>query len=710
MAYVGFSYLTGLLFASFFSFNINIAAAVTLLAAAIILGIVTGSKHITAIVCMICISVGAAFYSGYDKLVYDKTAAYAGSTVEIKGVLTDITDYSEKMSSYTVKGVINGERQVKIICYGFSTDCQIGDEIYINGTAALPKNTYRFNSLDYYKAKGIYLRFYYPDKIKITSANRLPIKRILCRYREYIYDRMSSYLGEEELAVAKAMIFGDKSSFDDSVKSLLYRAGIGHIMAVSGTHMSIVCTLMWFLISLLPLNRYLRLLILFVPMSAFVILSGASESVLRAAVMLILVYGGGLCKRKADTMNSLGIAVIILTASCPFAVRDASFLLSVTGVIGISCVGQTVLKIFDKDGKYKKAVRSIITSVCVSAVIFPVTFLFFDEVSVVSPISNLILLPFCSVILVSGVLSALFGGAGIIMFPLMKICGLCCDIVLIGSMALGGLRIAYVPLGYKFVPYAIIIALIIIAAAAFYFKSTRRTVVISVTVFCVCILSVSVYRFIPSQSISVSVLGNGSGSASVVIHDKKNASVIDLIRGGKTADTVAKYLNRNGIGRVELIGLNCNYDSSPEVYSSALKLFDVGTAIIPESDDENLSEVSFADNVIYYDSEDTSTVTMPDYTLTLSENNTVLLNINGFSIFAYNGKLSTDARGSYDVVICYAGKELDENISGKTVIFIDDEAVVQHDKNTTVYIDENVLLNVYKDKIESEVICGGSSY
>jgi hypothetical protein len=44
------------------------------------------------------------------------------------------------------------------------------------------------------------------------------------------------------------------------------------------------------------------------------------------------------------------------------------------------------------------------------------------------------------------------------------------------------------------------------------------------------------------------------------------------------------------------------------------------------------------------------------------------------------------------------------------VIFIDDEAVVQHDKNTTVYIDENVLLNVYKDKIESEVICGGSSY
>lgn len=710
MAYVGFSYLLGLLFASFFYFSLNVAVGVVLIALAVVWGFVTKGKKIAVCVCFVCFAVGTIFYSCYENAVYNNTVSYADSIVEVRGVLTDFKDYSNDMSSYTVDGRINSAVSAKIICYGEAKNCDIGDEIYVKGKVGLPKNTYLFNSLDYYKAKGIYLTIGSAEELVITPADKLPLKRILCRYRNYIYDRMNKYLSLEEMSVAKAMVFGDKSDIDDTTKTLFYRAGIGHIMAVSGVHLSVVCSLFWFILCLFEMNKYARFGVLLVPMGAFVMLSGASDSVMRAAIMLILVYGANLFNRRADLMNSLGIAVIILTAGCPFSVRDASFLLSVAGVIGIGAVAPEIIKLADKKQKFRKHTKSLIASVCVSAVVFPVSFLFFDEISIISPVSNLVLLPFCMVILLSGIISALFGGASFVMAPMMKICGLCCKIVLVLSKTAGSFQFAYIPLGYKFTGTAIIISVIIIIAAALYFRKAGHTAVTAVAVFTVCIAVIAVYKFIPSDHISAAVLSNGKGSASIVIHDNKNASVIDLIKGGRTADCAVKYLNRTGINRVELLGLTVDDITSETMYMHRFELFRVGTAIAPESTYKQPYNYMCAEKTQTYDNTRTCTVSMPDYTLTLSDNNTMLFEINGFSILAYNGKYSTNIDGYYDVVIVYAGTEIKDNISGGTVIFIDSGAEAAVNKDTTAYIGENVLIEIYSDKIKSEVIHGGSSY
>lgn len=710
MAYVGFSYLLGLLFASFFYFNLNIAVGIVLIVLAVVFGLITKGKKISVCLCFVCFAVGAIFYSCYENAVYNNTANYAGNVVEVRGVITDSKDFSNDISSYTVDGKINGVLSAEIICYGEAKNCEIGDEIYVKGKTSLPKNTYMFNSLDYYKAKGIYLTIGSADEIVITPADKLPLKRILCRYRDYIYDRMNKYLSSEEMPVAKAMIFGDKSGIDDTTKTLLYRAGIGHIMAVSGVHLSVVCSLFWFILCLFQMNKYVRFGVLLVPMGAFVMLSGASDSVIRAAVMLILVYGANLFNRRADLMNSLGIAVIILTVGCPFSVRDASFLLSVVGVIGIGAVAPEIIKLADKKQKFRKHTKSLIASVCVSAIVFPVSFLFFDEISIISPVSNLILLPFCTLILISGVISALFGGVSFVMAPMMKICGVCCKIVLVLSKTAGSFQFAYIPLGYKFTGATIIIAIIVIIAAALYFRKAGHTAVTAVAVFTVCIAVIAVYRFIPSDHISVAVLNNGKGSSSLVIHDNKNASVIDLIKGGRTADCAAKYLNRAGINRVELLGLTVDGITSETMYMNSFELFRVGTALAPESTYKQPYNYSCAERTQTYDNTKTCTVSMPDYTLTLSENNTMLIEINGFRILTYNGKYSTAPEGYYDAVIVYAGTEINENINGGTVIFIDSGAEAAVNKDTAAYIGENILIEIYSDKIESEVIHGGSSY
>ncbi len=706
MAYVGFSYLLGLLFASFFFFSVNVVLGAVFIAVPSLIWIFFDKTRVTLYVCCICFGIGLLFYSYYDRMIYSSIVKYNDLTIEMQGVITDCTEYAKDISGYRIKGRINGAERAEIICYGEAKICEIGDEIYVKGKISVPDSTYLFNAESYYKAKGIYLIINSADEVKITSADKLPLKRILCKYRDYIYGCMSKYLDRESFSVAKAMLFGDKSDIDDNTRVLLSRTGIGHIMSVSGVHLTIVCSLFFFLLRLLPINKYVRFFILLIPMFLFAVMAGMSKSVLRAAVMLILVYGSGLFDRRADVMNSLGIAAVALTVSCPFAVRDVSFMLSLSGVIGIGAAAPAVIGAIEKKrGKELKAyLKPIISSACVTAVIFPVSFMFFDEISVVSPFTNLLLLPFCTAVLICGVLTAATGG--LLAAPLMKICGVCCNIVLGASEVIGGFQLSYIPLGYKYTETIILIVFIASAAVFAVNKNPSKAAVTASALFGLCIASIMVYRFLPADCISVAVLNNGKGSSVIVIHDKKNASVIDLCKGGKTADYAAKYLMRQGIGRVELLAMTVDDNTSGVIYMNELELFDVGTALLPIMSYNEDQSVSFALHTEHYDNSKECIVEMPGYTMILSENNTIQLEINGHKIIAYNGKAVDNLPGNWDAAVDYTGKS-SGSISGDIMIFTDKNAEASVSRDSRLYIGENVVLNIYADKIETEVIsCG----
>lgn len=705
MAYVGFSYLLGLFFASFFISQASLIVSFAAVIISLVILKLKGRSKLVYLVCSVCFAIGTLFYISYDKLCYQKVIAYDGREVVVSGVLTDYTDYNGDRTAYFIDGRINNGVKAKIYCYGDAQNCDIGDEITIKGTASIPKDSFAFGSLKYYRSKGYFLTIDQPE-ISISAADKLPIKRAMCRYREYIHDKMRDQLDLESLSLVDAITFGEKSGIADDTKTVLYRAGIGHIMAVSGVHLSIVCSLFWLMLQLAELNKFTRFGLILIPMLAFVMLSGASNSVIRAAVMLILVYGSTLFNRKSDLMNSLGIAVILLTVGCPFTVTDASFLLSVTGVIGVGAVAPAIIKLLEEKRQLGKISKSLITSAVVSAVVFPVCFLYFDEVSVVSPVSNLLLIPACSVILVCAAAVVFTGGAGFILVPLMKICGLCCRFVLDLSRVIGGTHFSYIPVSNRFSFLAIIAAIIVTIGTAVYFRKIKLTAVVY-TVSCVlCIFSVFIYRFIPSDHIDVAVLKKGSSSA-IVIHDGKNASVIDLNKGGLCADNILRYLNRNGIYRIEVLGLLVDGQASVSTYSARCRLYDIGTVICPKSYEDAVYGYIDADYKFFDDNKNVK-IEMPNYTLQIAADNTLLLDINDCDILAYDGRNYTPASGSYDILVEYAGQKPCETVEGHTQIFLDSKAESISNKETDSYYGENVLIRIYENRFETEVLsCAG---
>ncbi len=702
MAYIGTFYLIGLFFASFLSRGFNLAAAAVLVLSAVSAIAVYKGKYVKTAVCFFSAVAGMFLYSAYDALVYENIIKYNGCDVEVVGKILDCNEYSGDKTFYTVKGVINGDVSAKVSFFADSSNAEIGDVVRVIGKASELKDSYKFPTKSYYKAKGIYLRIDKVSHFNFTHTE-FSFRRLIDNYRMHILDVINDQMDGDCAAVMSAMLFGDKSAIDSSEKTLMYRAGIGHIMAVSGVHLSVVCSFFWLVISRLPIGRYFRFGLLMVPVVCFVMLAGMSNSVIRAAIMIAFVYGAGLFRRRADTFNSLGIAVILLTAASPFSVRDASFLLSAAGVFGIGVAAPVITAEFEKKRKLGGIAKSFIASVCVMVIVFPVTMLFFDEVSVVSPFSNLILLPICTIVLVGGVVVMLTGGTAFAAVPVLKVCGICCRAVIIISEYIGRLRFSYIPLGIETVRIVIIIAAVSAALFILVFGKRKSGIFLSVSSLALAMVFSGMYKYIPDGKTTVAILKEGS-AVTAVIHDKRSACIIDLKKGGKAAGSAVKYLNRNGIYRLNAVILNTDINISLPVYASGLELFDTDIVLVPENDMHLADGSSFEFEIESY-SNDSGCVDVCGCSIAFMNDGTVIVSISGADIIMYDSKSYISPDVLYSAAVRYSGKSVESDANADIIAAMDDGSEAVAKNGTKIYIGENVKFTVNANgTVDSEEI------
>lgn len=695
MAYIGSSYLIGLFFASFFNIAVNIIAAFCTVTVAVTVLIVSESKSVKVSVCMISAAAAMLLYGLYDCFVYRNIVKYDGFQVEVKGVITDYTEYGGDKTSYTVKGVINGDVTAKVSFFTDSSYAEIGDAVTVTGTASRLKNSYTFPAEDYYKAKNIFLRINRVTSFDYVPSESFSVKRVLYNYRDKIIGVIGDCMDTDGKAVMSAMLFGDKSELETTQKTLLYRAGIGHLMAVSGVHLSVVCSFFWIFLSRLPINKYLRFGLLLVPIFCFAAMAGFTNSVTRSAIMTIIVYGASLFRRRADVFNSLGISVIILTITAPFAVRDASFLLSVGGVFAIGVAAPEVIKAIERKYELGTFLKSVITSVCVTVMIFPITTLFFDEVSIASPVSNLLLMPLCTLILIGGIIVSLTGGAAFIAVPVLKVCEMLCGIVLAVSKFIGGLHFSYIPLGVDFVKYAAAFAVILVTAMFLVTKKSDATALASLVILGAVVLSVNVYRVI-NTDISAAVLVDGSSTAAVV-HNGKSAAVIDF-DGGGAASSAVKYLNRNGIYKIESLILNSGANTSLPVYMNGLELFDLYSVMLPERD----KSLAAGECYFYEDSQYFEAAGCEIYFYSES---VIKVRCRDKDIIFYTDTSEYDHTDEYAAAVRYDGKSWDIDPDCGIIAVMDEKGEAVAVMGRTVHIGENVKITVKRNgEVTSEAL------
>ena len=672
MAYVGTSYLIGLFFASFLNFKLDFIIALGLVVIGVAYIFLINKKNLAVPVCIITISVALSIYGAYEALVYYPTLKYNGQVSTVQGEIIDIQYLSDDKAGYTIKGKL-GKQSGYFGLYGEMLDCDYFDEITATGTMSKFENTYTFPAESYNKAKSSFLQMTEPSNISIKS--HFSVRREILHYRDYLYNKIVEILPNDEGKALVAMLCGDKTGLDNDTKTVLFRSGIGHIMSVSGAHLAIVAALIISIIKNFKLGKWIEFGILEILIISFVIFAGMSDSVIRSALMVSIVYGANLFKRRADTFNSLGISIIILTALEPFVVRDASFILSIVGVLGIGVFAPAVTSMIKIVGIKGRVIKSFVAMMCVTIVVFPISFMFFDEISIISPITNVILIPICSLALVFGVIIALTGGVSFIAFPLLLMAGICCKLVLAVSRFIGALSFTYIPTGYVFVEICIIISIIGVVLSYIIFRKKKAilcTITASVIALTFCSLS---FKIINMDTLSIAVLGDET-SSSVIIHKDNSACIIDLNGGRKLANAEQKYLRKIGIKDIKVLALNSDVQQSISAYEKRFQLFDVGEVLVPK--DEYLLNgtkvLGVSPTIINTDS---TKIDMGSYCIFIEKDNTIKISYGKFSMLCVSGETLVDhSNEAYSAVAFYKGNTI--SIKAGYMITLNDKANINN--------------------------------
>jgi len=672
MAYVGIAYIAGLFSASFFEKSIQIYLYLGIMATTLSYFICfkKRKREIIVVALSFCLAIFANIF--YIQIIYENLTNYDNKKVTFEGEIVDYSNLNNDKAIYKVKGKINEKDKATILIYSDEKECDYNDKVEFEGTLSKLENSFDFPSESYYKAKNIFLEASEVSTLKITPNNSFSAKKYILKYRDYIYQKITNILPNDEGGFLGALLCGDKASLNENVKTTLYRVGIGHIIAVSGTHLMIIAGLLLWLLKKLKINKWGRFLTVEAVILAFTVFSGLSSSVLRAGIMFTILMLGTIAKRNADTLNSIGIAGIVLTIFSPFAIRDPSLLLSLAGVFGIAVFAPYIMRSLGFKGRLKWLKNSILTLTCVSILTFPFVILFFDEVSLISPISNILLVPLCVFALVCGLIFAIFSGVGFIAYPFIILAGLSLKIVLAISSFLAKIPFSYVPLGYDYIPFTTAICVVAIVAIFLIFKTKKALISAIMTSIIMLLFSTLIFQISIQDKLQIAIFAQ-KNSTTIVFHKNGETGIIDFEGKGELSKTVQKYLNQKGIKSVSALIIKENFQKTASSYTNNISTkieniccFDKEKIVLENTMLENINagsvakfsdfEIDFIDNSRYL-------IKYGNFSLLCEEKNDTILNN---SLTSFIRLVISDENKEIQTKNEIVKLNFDENLSGQS--------------------------------------------
>ena len=205
---------------------------------------------------------------------------------------------------------------------------------------------------------------------------------------------------EENAGFAYAVLFGDKSLLSTDYYSIFKNAGLAHILAVSGLHISFLVALVSFILKKLKVKNKVQFLVIFAVLLFYNIICNFSPSVFRASVMSLCLLLGLVLGERNDSMSNMGLAGVVVLLLQPIYLFDVGFLLSFSSVLGIFMFSRLFEKLFDRI-KFPKFLSSSL-AITLSATIGTLPWIckYFKEFAIVSFVSNLLVLPIFSIMFV----------------------------------------------------------------------------------------------------------------------------------------------------------------------------------------------------------------------------------------------------------------------------------------------------------------------
>lgn len=357
---------------------------------------------------------------GSDHIYFQKTKADF-SQIAVRGIVDGEVRATSRLSFVLSlrEAELNGQWQKvsgKVLVNLFQDlPLKYGDDVVLNGKLHAPFEFSKNNKFSYRKYLGRQ-GIYFVLSVKKTAAVKVlrhgqgnVLLTQLSFWRHSASSVFSRYLQPYEAALMQAMVLGERLNIPKFLKDIFAQTGTAHILAISGLNVGIVVAVLFLVLRMLPGPVIVTYLLTMVFITLYVLLTGASPSVVRAGIMSVVFLTSFVIERETDSINSLSFAALLLLVIDPQNIFDIGFQLSFLSVLTILLfypLFMSLVKPFLK--KYpnpalKFLCESFAVSLAATLGVAGLIAYYFQIVTPVSLVANIFVVPLSTLALILGI-------------------------------------------------------------------------------------------------------------------------------------------------------------------------------------------------------------------------------------------------------------------------------------------------------------------
>lgn len=287
------------------------------------------------------------------------------------------------------------EGSIRVNLYAASSYHQ-GDRVEVAGKVSSIKN---FSDFDYvgYSAKDHIFAEVKSAKLKLIEPTRSKWRLQIRKFRSWSLKSLARNLSSEHSTVVAGMLLGIKDPQAQQLNENFQRTGLVHLLVVSGYNLSVAGNLVGIFGYVIGRRYadYLSLLWVWF----FVFLVGFSASVVRAGIMVSILFLARIMGRVSFSHISLLLAVLIMVIINPLIAKyDIGFQLSFAATLGVIYASK-IFGIYGKKGFWQDTVAPTLGAIVMT---LPIISFYFGTVSLISPIANFVIAPAVPVVMLGG--------------------------------------------------------------------------------------------------------------------------------------------------------------------------------------------------------------------------------------------------------------------------------------------------------------------
>lgn len=401
--------------------SILIATAVSLTAVAFLLFLIFRKNKkiidclklsVFAILSIICLVT-------YNYMTVIPAQKYKGKTANIEATILS-SDISSSQNKYYTARVDKIGSKAAPNDFRIRLFCSENDDLDDYDTIKADVNFFQdsLTSSDvFFQKNSILASAKTTSSIIVTNKNSFSLLREICKIRDNIVINIRAGISGENGAIVSGILFGKRDYISDDTTLIFASAGISHLLAISGLHLSIIVLLINLLLGLIIANKPLRSIITAIFSIVLMIMVGFTPSILRAFIMISFLLIAQNFRIDYDAPTALSFSALIICLINPYAITNIGFLLSYCATIGLLASNTIIDKIRMKFSlKTVSVIRLTLFEIlklflpCLFAFLFtiPICSMVFGYFALYSPITNILIAPLLPITLAFCLLAAIF--------------------------------------------------------------------------------------------------------------------------------------------------------------------------------------------------------------------------------------------------------------------------------------------------------------